>query len=399
MEAVWLLPPNWANEVRVTEAWRTSILATPLGNEQRSALFAWPRLTHDFTPLANSYAKSAWITRALHAHLASVWQVPVWTDGTRLTAQADAGQAVLPVATTGNRRFIAGGGCILINPSDWSEYALGAIDSLDGTSITLDANLADTWPDAEVYPLFSGILSTSQKINCLTARYRQMDVSFAEFMTAAPAAAPSYSPTLEQYLGEDLFLLRPNWIDTPVLTAANAYRQLAYLGVGAIDSLANETGFTIQARWTGLTRPAAWEIRAFFMYFRGRHGRFWMPTWQQDVRVTAAIAATDTTITIEDIDYETSWLTNNVTGRHLYIQFPDGSWVCRAVLGAAGNVLSLDAAVGTAVDADGLPLMMVSFLLFWRFAQDEIEGVYASMDVVDYQLACMSIPDEAPGIV
>ena len=111
--------------------------------------------------------------------------------------------------------------------------------------------------------------------------------------------------------------------------------------------------------------------------------------------VTAAIDASDDTLTIEDIKYGTYWLPNDTTGRHLCLVYPDGTHVCRKVLGAPdADTLALDAALGKACPAGDLGSLLVSFLHFVRFNEDEIEIHYHTTTVATTTLGIRTIEAE-----
>ena len=398
-DAIWLPPPNWGNELSLAEGWRTGILRRPTGAEQRSMLYTIPRSTLRYTPTTDDFSQRAWLTRYLHRYLHGLWAVPVWPDMTRLTAQAASGQAVLAVESTAYRRFYPGMGCILIDPADWSTVETGIIDTVTATQITLADNLSTTWSAALVYPTITARLSTSQTVQCVTARHAAIELVFDMFMAEASTLSATYAPMVDQYLGEDLFLIRPNWIEPVEMDYANAWRSLVYHGIGVADSLAAETTIRMRATWTGLERASIWALREFFMSRAGRFGRFWMPSWHEDVRVTAAFDSAAQTLAIADIDYAASWLPNDCTGRHLLFLFPDGTMACRWVSAApTATTITLDSAIGTTVTAGELGRLRVCFLYFCRFDMDEIEFAHHCADAASAQLTMATIPHEAPEI-
>jgi hypothetical protein len=108
-----------------------------------------------------------------------------------------------------------------------------------------------------------------------------------------------------------------------------------------------------------------------------------MPSWNGDLVVTAAVLNTDTVLTVENIDYETHYLTNEVIGRYVYIEFPGGTYACRKITAADDDTpsVTLDSAIGTAVPAAQLDQLLVSFLNLSRFDLDELAVDYPLGDV------------------
>ena len=181
MDAVFVLPPNWAHNVKVSDIWQTGILKTPNGHEQRSALFTWARIKISYTAAAFTFRENAWLTRALFKSMHGLWGVAIWTDGTMLTSQAASGQKILAVEETDYRRFTEDKGCIIFNPEDTLTFETGTIDVLASSQITLTDNLTSTWTAGSVlFPLIEARLSAQQDIRCMTSRLTDLELEFTE---------------------------------------------------------------------------------------------------------------------------------------------------------------------------------------------------------------------------
>ncbi len=200
------------------------------------------------------------------------------------------------------------------------------------------------------------------------------------------------------YKGFDLFLIRPNWLGDPEHGYSRAYELLSYLGLEYSESQVIETATRLKALYTEFDRSALQTLLNFFDGKKGRWYPFWMPSFSEDLVVTAAFGSDATTLTIEDVDYPNYWLPNDATGRHLYIEWPDGSYVCKAVTDAAGSTLTLEEAIGKAATTADLPGLRVSFLYFVRFDLDEVEIEYITPEIADIQLSFKTVPAEAPEI-
>ncbi|BBO92047.1 hypothetical protein DSCOOX_52270 [Desulfosarcina ovata subsp. ovata] len=341
------------------------------------------------------------MTRALWRDLHKLWGVPIWPDGTALTAEAASGQAVLSVGQTDYRRFYDGGRCILIDPQNPLTYETGIIDSVASTSITLDANLSTTWPAGiSVYPLIEGRLSASQSIQLQSYKTAGIDIEVTEtFESGTDHHAVSPSQSVTQYEGYDVFLYLPNLISSKI-GVEHDYQVLEYLGPSYSDSNLDESAITLAATFTRSNRVNLWDIWTFFDVHKGRYGHFWVPSFQRDIQVTAGFTSTATTFHITDIEYSDYWLPNDATGRHLFFRFPDGTYVFRAVTGATDTTLTIDSAIGVACATADLDRLYVGFLHFCRFSIDELTAEYKFKlpTAADLNLKFVTIPFEAPAI-
>ena len=174
------LPPDWAEGVKYSRAWRTSISATAQGVEQRSALWTWPRRSLEYTVAGLSYGESAYMKRKFYQGQGAIYGVPLWTSKTTLSSEATAGQSMVVVVAATGSEFVVGGQLILLG-SDPDTYELGEIEVFfvldpgppDYTpilGILLKGNLAATWPAGTlVCPVLPCRIRAEQQVEALTA--------------------------------------------------------------------------------------------------------------------------------------------------------------------------------------------------------------------------------------
>jgi hypothetical protein len=386
----------------VAHRWRTSIQKTVNGGEKRSALFTWPRivLRNTFAPIGSREIN--WLKRKIIRYADAIWGIPVWADKTELTAQA--AQKILAVAETADRHFYEGRQCVLIDPAEPFTYAVGTIDDLAPAQITLLANLATTWPTGSwVFPLYDCRIAADHEVDRPQRNRREIEMEATEAFEAARTFTytlpVSGAPTYPVEDGIDLFL---HPIEEPATARySRPYDLTQFLGLGYAASryAAGVSALGMKTSLIRNTRAAIWETLNFFDACQGRLQRFWMPSWNRDLVVAAAVLGTDTVLTVENIDYETHYLTNEVIGRYVYIEFPGGTYACRKITAADDDTpsVTLDSAIGTAVPAGQIDRLLVSFLNLSRFDLDELAvdyplggGDYGQMD-----LSVMGIIGEA----
>jgi hypothetical protein len=386
----------------VAHRWRTAIQKTVKGGEKRSALFTWPRiiLRNTFTPTGSREIN--WMKRKIVKYADAIWGIPVWPDLTALTAQAASGQKILAVSATDDRHFYTDRQCVIVNAADPLIYEVGMIDVLAAQQITLTVNLAATWPAGSwVLPLYECRIASDREVSRQQSNRREIELEGTE----AHEAARSFSYALPAsgapaYLDIDLFL---HPVEEPATYKySRPYDLLQFLGMGYAAGRydAGENAIGIKTKLIRPSRAEIWETLNFFDACQGRLQRFWMPSWNRDLVVTGAVLDADTVLVVENIDYETHYLTNEVIGRHIYIEFPGGAYACRQITAADDDTpsVTLDSAIGTAVPAAQLENLLLSFLNLSRFDIDEMavdyplgDGNYGQMD-----LSVMGLVEEAP---
>lgn len=347
--------------------WKTSIQRGIKGNEKRSALFTWPRLSLSSKFILPTYAQYSWMKRNLHKDIHNLWEIPIWYDKAILVSQAIAGQTELEVEDLANRHFYDGRDCIIIGDGSYEKGTISSINS--DLSITLSGNLAHTWPAGSlVLPLYKFRIQSTQEIKGIQENPVQTIAfdALEEFETARSFSYSLPSSGLETYLAHDLFLTPPKHAITSF--CEHPYELLQALGLGYSSTHYDETELGLKLFFTLIGKEAVWNLLEMFDSKRGRFDAFWIPSWNKDIVVTSAIADTDTILTITDLDYDDYYLSNAIVNRHIFIRFSNDSYVCRKIISAPSNTsIEIDSATGIA----GLP-EMVSFLIFSRFDVDEI---------------------------
>jgi hypothetical protein len=405
-DVILTIPPQ---SQTVAHRWRTSIQKNVAGGEKRSALFTWPRIVLRNTIAPIGSREINWLKRKIIRYSDAIWGIPVWADITELTAQAAEDQEILAVAETADRHFYADRQCILINPADPFEYEVGTIDAIAPAQITLVANLAATWPAGSwVFPLYECRIAADHEVTRPQSNRREIEIEATEayetlrtFSYELPVSgAPTYLKDIAD-VDIDLFL---HPIEEPVTYKySRPYDLLQFLGLGYAASrfAAGENALGMKTKLVRSTRAQIRETFDFFDACQGRLQMFWMPSWNRDIVATQAILDTDTVINCEDIDYSTHYLPNEIIGRHVYIEFPGGTYACRKIVDAAAATVTLDSAIGTAVPAVQLERLLISFLNLSRFDLDELAidyplggGEYGQMDLSVMGLVGETVEEE-----
>jgi hypothetical protein len=142
---------------------------------------------------------------------------------------------------------------------------------------------------------------------------------------------------------------------------------------------------------------AAW--RAFCDGQRGRAVGFWMPTWTDDVELTAAQLAAQDVLTFKTCGFSRFYAVTDFGRRHIAIILPGNPEVIlpRRVTAAVDNgdgteTITVDSLFGVDIPIDA----GVSFLTFCRFDNDRIDLDWLSFVLVQVEFGVVELPREAP---
>lgn len=368
----------------LSHIWRTSIQESVNGDEKRSALFTWPRISLDNKLCFVSYAERSFIRAALSYSLSGIWGFPFVHDKTVLTSEASSGQKVLTVAETDYRHFYDGRGCILVYSSNWEDYEFATIDTVDSaTQITLKDNLSDTWiAGTKVYPIFEYRIAQSQEVQVTIRHLNYLKILASESFEDTRSFSYSLpSSDADTYKGLDVFLTRPLYPLTEPYR--HPFTTLAFLGKGKIFDSYDRTRPGLSGSFIIVSKSNVQDVLNFFDSKRGRFQTFYMPSWDNDIVASAAIDSADQIVNVNFLYLPSSEL----VGRHLYIRFPGGSYVCKEITARPSTTsITLDSAIGTSVSAANLSKMLISYLYEVRFDIDEILVSYISDDIARIKL-------------
>jgi len=261
----------------------------------------------------------------------------------------------------------------------------------------LATNLVSTWNSGYVLPLYDCRLGMK---NDLSEVFRNVDrftlSGIEEYETLRTFTYTLPDSDVDTYEDLDVFEISPMYDLN--YSFQHSYDLLQYLGIGTEQTEYDETELFFDMSFRKSSRADIWEILNMFDSKKGRFSKFWVPSNNDDVVVTSAFNAIDTELTIEDIDYDTFWLPNDIAGRYIHIKFPDGTTTQRKITDAPSgtNEITLDSAIGTTVTAGDLDDLKISFLHLVTFAIDVIEIKYVgNLSAANIDLSFNGLVEEA----
>ena len=376
--------PIPVSEQAVSHTWKTTIQENINGGEKRSAIFTWPRVTLDNTYQLTTDEEIRFMHTHLFREVNGVWGIPVFSDVTTLTAEAASGQKVMTVAATDYRHFYSGRHFILVDPNNWESDEVGVTGTVDSaTQITTEENLEYTWPIGTlVYPIFGCWISDTQKLSAPYYKINGIRIEAKERI--ATDRHPGYTlPTIDTgvfpvYNSLNLFLKRPQ---NPAAEQYNFPHEVLRFNGYDTDwyQPGRETRVLFNRTHLYTSKKEIYDLLDFFDAKQGRFGSFYLPTYMEDIKINTAFLLGDTVLDVKTMYYTET----EIVGKHVYIQFPDGSYVCREISASTGDTsITLDSAIGTTVQLGSLPQVLCCFLYEVRFNIDELKIDYMKRDAL-----------------
>lgn len=394
---LWLLRPNWLSGYQITYAFKTEVLTSRSGKEQRIALRRTPRRTYEFTAAQKNddvQATKAQLWGAQHSPLV----IPEETRFVRTSSDLPPNSQVVPLAEFPDWLYV--GAMLVLADSTSSEMRSVAGIDPDGKSVTLLAPLANPWPaGTRVHFGVAGYLAPGLDSTRPTSKSGQFSVVFEATPAGIPFAAVPDS-TFPMYDGAPVFLKKPNWGETVSVTSAHDVVTVDF-DRGAISRfLPVSFGVeTKQASYVGRDFPETEHILKLFLRSRGRLKPFWVPSWEFDIRPREVVPANLASIQVDGRDFHQAFAGSTVH-KAVFVKFADGDVRYRRVIsvsettatdGSPSSTLTLSSAFGRAINPSA---DMVGWLYLARFASDELTLEWLRRAVATTQISYMTVEVE-----
>lgn len=345
---LWPCPPNWANPVRETLAWLSDVMQADTGVQQARALRSTPRRGFSFQSLVASDARRMVDAICFDVGAKPVL-LPIYPDVQWLESPLAAGATTIPCRTAGFD-FVVGGRAVLwLSTNVWEVVV---VDAIATDSLTLVDAIASAWPvGTRLYPARMARLQQPSKASYYTSDMMNLQSVFA---IDEPCDWPATWPTATTYRGEAVLEWRNEWSDAPtaqydrdITTIDNGIGSIAYYDSPGRPFRAQSQNFKLQGREDHTA------FRSLMYQLQGECGQLWVPSWLDDMRLTAAVSDTGSQLHVPWMGYsQFGYLQAN--RRDLAIELYDGTRLYRRITGSAEagdtEVLQLDAALGIAVD-------------------------------------------------
>lgn len=370
---VWGFMPNWKDGFEMSLEYRSDIITSRSGKEQRIANRQTPRKEMSFQSVVHEEGFREFI------RYMSAWQnlptmMPEFTRSAHIEA-ADASDNEITIIEDADWMIVGQTVGLIKGGIRGSEYVIRRITEVDGNTATLNGTLDQDWvAGSRVYPMVSGRISTSITTNQRTNRTAVVAVKFS----ADPASEierPVGEPVVT-HLDREVFLRRPNWADSMSPEFQAILEKVDY-GIGRVTNFqpVRFNDRLHKANYLGLNRESSDDLIRFFMRQSGQVGEFFMPTFTEDLMISAMSAATTSTLRLDGDETAQDYKDGTVY-RDLIVFMADGTYFTRHVVdisvafigGSPGSIIQVDEP--WPVDITPTNVKQICWMPLWRFNTD-----------------------------
>ncbi len=393
----WTHRPNWAERVRATYDFKTSVFASRDGSEtQRSALRETPRRSLGFSPLHRD-DESRKMRRFLARHQSSEIAMADYSMGVSVSSGAMIGGSSLTLrrsaywVSVGARVFLQDGPVI----------QLLTIATVAGLTVSFASEFTHAWSArTRVYPPLRGVLKDSLGVQSITDEVDTTTIDFDVTPGSIPPRNWGAAPTTLG--GREVMTLRPNWtnrLDTDFVFP----RERVDYGRGLVRVL-RPVSFGTQIRRGRFRLRSAEQIDLLIGMFhraKGQRGELYVSTWLNDMQLRLTANAGAAALRMQGVALHQTYA-SDPSYKAIEMRLSDGSVLRRLVTASAtvsdangaDTILTVNSALPVAVSPAGVK--SISWLQCARFATDTLTLDYVTDLVADVALTFQSLKDLTP---
>lgn len=343
--------------------WKTDIITSYDGTEQRIKLRKAPRITTEATySIPQSEKRKA--QNKMFGWLANPWVIPLWTEALRISS-VSLGVTSLTFDVS-DTELLSGGRALIFK--DATNWELINITTVVGLTLTLEEPTTASYSNAYLIPVRIGRINQGavRDTDGYTDSYKLPFI--LEDLNILDPTIPT------QYLGYDVDT-RENISPNKGLISDNIVTRIDRIDqdVGVVDIIAPWTYNKIIRIYTMEMRSLEEGI-AFkkWMYRRaGKFRPFWMPTFEPNFINKSTGLVTDS-LYVEKSDY-IEFAFNRV---YIAIQLTDKTWRFTKIINAAEDVLYDILQFSDTLNIQASSIRLICFLTLKRLDSDRIEVNY-----------------------
>jgi len=365
----WWWRPTWDRGILERLEWKTDVLRSYNGREQRRKLRKGARRSVEFDVLISD-ADRRQLETTVGGWQARVWALPVWWSARTPTAPISLGATSIAISTA-NSDFAAGGLAIVLAPDGTNEVV--EIDTVGASALNLRRPTASAWSTlAQVFPAIPARMDQAVALARFTGSAAYLRARFtgtepADFTAATPATT---------FLGYPAITARPLMAGEIGLGMRRKVEEIDG-DVGAIY-VDDEAGLPLLDQshgWLAVTEGEAAALRGLLYLLAGRFGAVWLPSFADDFTVRANIAAGAAAIDVVHTNYG-RYLVGTPGRNHLAIFLRSGAVSLHKISGsvevdATTERLTLSPTVASSIATSDI--LAVSFLSLVRLGSDAVE--------------------------
>ncbi len=305
--------------------------------------------------------------------------IPLWSEeGIYLTADAAIGATTLSLSAV---NFVDWRGEAVLWPFGSGAGVSPAvvegvtIASISGAMINLSSALTIAFKAGDQFlPLMRGFQIDDYAERVLSPEISELVLEFVEDLAHIGAYAVPGTVNAVSYLGIPVLPLIAEWSEPPTVGITQGTHVVSQgINRQALATLRQYVRQRLSYRVGCDGRQDRATIWEFFHDRRGRWDRFWLPSFKDELKLSADVGATDTFLTLENFaDYSSRFNLGGDLRVSIFITDGFNFWIrqVKSLSTDNSNKVTIDFAIGSPLSASAT---MIGLLPLVQFATDDIE--------------------------
>lgn len=390
------LTPNWRQPVNYEYEFKTDIVTSRNGKEQRRALRQTPRrkMSYQATPTRTALRKFNDLMAAWHNNTIVL---PEFTRQRRLSAPAEVGAALVNYGPAARPNWMVPGATVVMVWKDQTE-ARRITAVVDG-QVQFSGGSSFEWPvGSKIHPSLAGRFSSAMNSKRETNQVGVVSLVL-EVTPGSESPLVVVPPAPYAFNGRELFMEKPNWGSNPDVNY-EAQRDVIDYGRGRTTIFLPIDYRTRlwRASYIGRDQASGQRLVNLFLRAKGQRGEFYMPTWEPDIEVGYPALPGSQSLRVYGTAFADDYKDDTVH-KAVFVMFRDGTYQCNVVQNiykvndGDGNDSIVQVADDWVQEVSPLTAKMVCWLPVWRFATDLFQIQWDTNTVARCDLTMRTLED------
>lgn len=368
---LWGFEPNWKTGVVETLSWKTSVVESYDGTEQRRQLRINPRRKTEYSSVLSGDSVTM-MNSLLFGWQSRLFALPIWTDETKLSLASNVGDTVLSLSTL-NKSFSENNIGVLFN--SMRDFEVFEIRSKTDNGLELVEPLEREWQvGTRVLPIDLARTNQLQPFQYQTSNVLEISQEWNSSPGGTSLNINDTSPS-DTFKGVELVDIKPNW--RALVSVESEFGYEVFDGqVGGFDQVQTSKHASVyyKYQWVMKTKGAVQDFRDFLGRVKGRCKPFYIPTSTSDLQVVVDIELSSSVIYVKNCQLS-KYVDVHPVRNAIVVYLKDGTTVKASVLGMSvvddeTEVISLNTTFNSGYTVSDIS--RVSFMHLCRLKSDDV---------------------------
>lgn len=393
MPTVWPFAPSFRTAPYVVNReYRTDIITSRSGKEQARALRQTPRKRLEYTTRVTGDCRREFNALMTYAQRTQL----IVPDRVRfITVEGGLPSSNTSIVVDPIPYWIQEGVTLMLLRG--SRHSIRTVASIIDDVVIFNESEVEAWPEGTtLHPTLVGYLNTNISAPLVSQIRGITEVTVSFEVDPGSEDIPEEIDAATTTLGgREAFLVRPDrWTPITLGRVQNGYGDVDF-GFGRVSRF-----FPIEfstrmwdATYTGCDFDHSDALRQFFDRMKGKHGEFYMPTWEKDLVPTAPLTSAGTAMQVSGSGLEIAY-DDSTVWKALAVRKTDGTWILRTVnnvtdIGTDAATINISGNWGQNVPLNQIE--RVCWMPVWRFASDILATSWVREDVAEVRMSMQMI--------